>query len=432
MTPQDHFLVVAPVAAGKEPALRALLHSMNAEPGIADPKNSVVPFAQFERLHFARFALLDDALQADLRVHGVEPQHLPTCLVLIGDCDGPADEVLADLAQRAGPGLGRIFGHCEGFADGADLLAWLRAHAQPSAASFVNWVGRTVRQIREESALQRALAARVPRRELAAPGEAERVRRELVGWVAGELGAGRLALTPAAPTPLDWQLAKLANLVTVPLVSIVALPLLIVGAPLFVFLLRRHEERDPEVCPRPRAADLEALQELEDRDITNQYTAIGAVKPGLFRRGLLTVLLVLTSFACRQIFTRGFLARVQTIHFAHWFFFNDKQRVVFVSNYDGSHQGYMDDFINKVGWGLNLLFSNGVGWPRTSWLVHGGSRIEQKFKYYQRRHQLPTQVWYKAYPGLALVELKRNHRIREGLAQATMSDAQALAWLRLL
>ena len=92
----------------------------------------------------------------------------------------------------------------------------------------------------------------------------------------------------------------------------------------------------------------------------------------------------------------------------------------------------MDDFIDKVGWGLNLLFSNGVGWPRTRWLIFGGSRIEQSFKYYQRRHQLPTQVWYKAYPGLALVELNRNRRIREGLEQATMSDAQALAWLRLL
>jgi hypothetical protein len=210
------------------------------------------------------------------------------------------------------------------------------------------------------------------------------------------------------------------------------LPLVIVATPLFFFVLRTREERDPEFCPRPRAADLETLQELEDRDITNQYTAIGPVKPGLFRLWLLTVLLVLTSFACRQIFTRGFLARVQTIHFAHWFFFDDKRRVVFVSNYDGSHQGYMDDFINKVGWGLNLLFSNGVGWPRTRWLVHGGSRIEQSFKYYQRRHQVPTQVWYKAYPGLALVDLKRNQRIREGLEQAAMSDAQALAWLKLL
>jgi hypothetical protein len=431
MTPQDHFLVVAPVAAGREAGLRALLHSMNAEPGMADPSNGVVPFGQFDKLHFARLALLDDALQADLRVHGVEPRRLSTCLVFIGDCDGPADEVLADLVDRARPGLARIFAHCEGFVDASQLLAWLRARERRSAASFVNWVGRTVRQVREESALQRALAARVPRRPLAA-GEAERVRRELAEWVRSEVGGGRLALTPPAPTPLGWQLAKLANLILVPLVGVVVLPLLIVGAPLFVILLRTREERDPEICPRPLAADLEALQELEDHDITNQYTALGAVKPGLFRSGLLTVLLVLTSFACHQIFHRGFLARVQTIHFAHWFHFADEGRVVFVSNYDGSHQGYMDDFINKVGWGLNLLFSNGVGWPRTRWLIFGGSRIEQSFKYYQRRHQVPTQVWYKAYPGLALVELNRNQRIREGLEQATMSDVQALAWLRLL
>jgi hypothetical protein len=432
MTPQDHFLVVAPVRAGQESPLRALLHSMNAEPGVADPGNLIVPFARFERLHFVRLMLLDDALQADLRIHGEEPRRLPTCLAFMGDCDGPAGTMLADLAERAGPGLSRIFGHCEGFTRSADLLAWMRARTRPSAASFVNWVGRSVRQIGEESALQRALAARVPRRPLAAPGDAERVRRELAAWIATEIGAGRLALTPEPPTPLGWRIEKLAHALAVPLVAIVALPFLIVAAPFLAWLLRRRETEDPEFCPRPLAADLETLQELEDRGITNQYTAIGAVKPGRFRRWLLTVLLVLTDYACKQIFTRGFLARVQTIHFAHWFFFDDKTRVVFLSNYDGSHQGYMDDFINKVGWGLNLLFSNGVGWPRTRWLVHGGSRIEQKFKYYQRRHQLPTQVWYKAYPGLALVELKRNHRIREGLEQATMSDAQALAWLRLL
>ena len=92
----------------------------------------------------------------------------------------------------------------------------------------------------------------------------------------------------------------------------------------------------------------------------------------------------------------------------------------------------MDDFINKVAWGLNLTFSHGVGWPRTRWLLAGGARMESKFKYYQRRHQLPTEVWYRAYPGLALVDLKRNQRIRKGLELASVTDAQALAWLRLL
>jgi hypothetical protein len=73
-----------------------------------------------------------------------------------------------------------------------------------------------------------------------------------------------------------------------------------------------------------------------------------------------------------------------------------------------------------------------VGWPRTGWLVARGARVENKFKHYQRRHQLPTQVWYQAYPGLALVDLKRNQRIREGLERASVTDAQAQAWLQLL
>ena len=159
---------------------------------------------------------------------------------------------------------------------------------------------------------------------------------------------------------------------------------------------------------------------------------MGAVKPGLFRRGLVTLLLVLIQYACRHVFTRGHLARVQTIHFARWAFLDDKTRVVFTSNYDGSHQGYMDDFINKVAWGLNLVFSNGIGWPRTRWLIFGGARHEQRFKYFQRRHQIPTQVWYKAYPGLTLADMRRNQRIREGLERSYMNEAQALAWLRLL
>ena len=65
---------------------------------------------------------------------------------------------------------------------------------------------------------------------------------------------------------------------------------------------------------------------------------------------------------------------MQTIHFARWVFLDDKTRVLFASNYDGSHQSYMDDFINKVGWGLNLVFSNGVGWPRTDWLIAAAAR----------------------------------------------------------
>ena len=78
---------------------------------------------------------------------------------------------------------------------------------------------------------------------------------------------------------------------------------------------------------------------------------------------------------------------------------NNDRSLLFASNYDGSLESYMDDFINKVAWGLNLVFSNGMGYPTTRWLIKDGAEQEQKFKYSLRRHQLPTQVWYKAYPG---------------------------------
>jgi len=202
--------------------------------------------------------------------------------------------------------------------------------------------------------------------------------------------------------------------------------------PFLVIQLRRLETTDPEICPPPDPAALLELQQIEDYDVTNQYTALGSVKPGWFRLGLLTLVLVAIQFASRHVFTSGYLARVQTIHFERWVFLDGKTRVMFTSNYDGGHQAYMDDFINKVAWGLNIVFSNGLGWPRTDWLITRGARRELPFKLYQRRHQLPTQVWYKAYPGLTLIDLTRNARIRQGLEQSRMSDGEALAWLRLL
>ena len=425
-------MVIAPLAAGREAGLRALLDTMNLNPGMADPVGAVLPFGAFSRLHFARLVLLDDALQADLQALGLPRPRLPTCLAFMGDCDGSARTLLAELVQQAGDGLRRIFAHCEGFQASGDLLAWMLAHDQPLAASYVNWVGRSVQQIRQESALQRALSAQVPRGSLASGAEAGRIHQALRAFVETEIHAGHLTLTQPEPTPLGWQVARLLNLLAIPLAGLLLLPLLIVLLPLLIYQLRGREKRDPEICPRPQLDALQALQELEDYDVSNQYTALGAVKPGLFRRWLVTVLLVLIDYACRHVFTHGYLARVQTIHFARWAFLDDKTRVVFTSSYDGSHQGYMDDFINKVAWGLNLVFSNGIGWPRTRWLILGGARIEQRFKYYQRRHQIPTQVWYKAYPGLSLADLKRNQRIREGLERARMDDAQALAWLRLL
>jgi hypothetical protein len=92
----------------------------------------------------------------------------------------------------------------------------------------------------------------------------------------------------------------------------------------------------------------------------------------------------------------------------------------------------MDDFINKVGFGLNVVFSNGVGYPKTNWLFLDGAKDEQKFKNFLRRHQLPTEVWYSAHPGLSAVDKQRNLLIRRGLEKAFMTDREIQEWLQLL
>jgi hypothetical protein len=131
------------------------------------------------------------------------------------------------------------------------------------------------------------------------------------------------------------------------------------------------------------------------------------------------------------VFNRGRLARVTSIQFARWVFLDGKKRVIFASNYDGSLDSYMDDFINKVGFGLNVVFSNGIGYPRTNWLLLDGAKDEQKFKDYLRRHQMPTQAWYNAHAGLTALDKWRNAQIRKGLEQQSMTDTEIRDWLQL-
>ena len=432
MLPQSQFMVVAPIVPEREASLRQLLDNMNSAPGVVDPDNSVVPFGQFDRLHFARLVVLDDSTMSDLELCGLPRPQLPYYLAFMGDFDGSQRECLADLSRRAEEGLRNLFSHCEGFDSASNLLQWLFDHNLPVQANYVNWIGRTVRQVHQESALQLLLSARVPRDVPATGGEAQRIRQDLIALVDMEISAGHLSLTPEEPTPLAWRIKNFMHLVGLPLVGILISPLLVVSLPFLIFKLRDRELTDPELTQRPTPEALREMRLLEDRGVTNQFTALGPVKPGRFRRWLVSVILVLIDYGCRHIFNRGHLARVQTIHFARWVFIDGKTRVVFCSNYDGGHEAYMDDFINKVAWGLNLVFSNGLGWPKTDWLIKRGARREQSFKYYQRRHQLPTQVWYKAYPGLTLLDIRRNQRIREGLQQASVSDDEALEWLKLL
>jgi hypothetical protein len=433
MTPQSNFMVLAPIAAGRIDDLRQLLASMNSAPGVVDPQNSLVPFGQFDTLHFGRILILNDLTLDDITAYGLPRVNYPTYLGFLGDFDGPPEVFLAELVQRAGDGLTRIFSHCVDFTSNVNLLEWMKARNISPATIYVNWIGRTVRQVGEEATLHDALASYAQQNAAALSGTPPaKIHEALRQYVRSEQQAGRLTLAPPQTTPFAWWISNLIHLLGVPLLLLLLAPFLLIYSPIFFIQLRRHERSDPEIAPRIDPAHAHQLAVLEDHDVTNQFSAMGQIKPGPFRRWLLTFLLWVINYTTRHIYNHGRLARVSTIHFARWVFLDDKKRLLFASNYDGSLESYMDDFINKVGFGLNVVFGNGVGYPTTDWLVLDGAKDEQKFKYVLRRHELPTEVWYNAHPGLTAYDRHRNSMIREGLEKRSLTDNEAQQWLRLL
>jgi hypothetical protein len=433
MTPQSSFMVLAAVNPEREAELRRLLASMNDAPGRVKPDNALIPFRQFDTLHVARLFIVNDRTVDDIRVYGVPPRAYPLYLSFLGDVDGDANAFLAEAARRAPEGLRALFSCCEGFTPGTDLVEWMKAHSVPTAAGYVNWRGRTVQQVREEAALRDALEGHIQNHAAVLKGlPPQEIHTTLRRLVLADVAAGRLTLSPERPTPLGWRLGNLLHLIGVPLLLLLLSPLLIVVAAIGLIHLRRLEKTDPELCHRSAPADSAELALLEDHDVTNQFTAMGSLKPGVVRLWIAIFVLLIIDYAARHVYTHGGLARVRSIHFARWVFLDDRERIIFLSNYDGSLESYMDDFINKVGFGLNVVFSNGIGYPRTNWLILNGCSDERKFKEYLRRHQMPTQVWYKAYPGLTAVDLERNVRIRQGLESSSMGDRDAGTWVALL
>jgi hypothetical protein len=433
MTPQSDFMIVATLNPQREADLRSLLASMNKGPGVADPANEIVPFQDLRNLHFARFVILKDQTQNDISAYGVPPASYPVYLVFLGDVDGPRDMFLAHMANQCGNGLRRIFSHCEGFTSDTDLLTWMKDRNITPATAYVNWIGHTVEQVNEEKALRQALENFIQENATALrvmqPRQAYDALRR---FTADEHKHGRITLTPEKPTPFGWRLRNFFHLIGVPLLLLIASPLLLLYLPFFLFQLRKREKSDREIAPRVDQAHADLLASLEDHDVTNQFSAVGSLKPGWFRLWTITFLLWIINYTTRHIYNHGRLARVSTIHFARWVFLDGKKRLLFASNYDGSLESYMDDFINKVGFGLNVVFSNGVGYPKTNWLFLNGAKDEQKFKNFLRRHQLPTEVWYNAHPGLSAVDKQRNLLIRRGLEKAFMTESEIQKWLQLL
>jgi hypothetical protein len=203
-----------------------------------------------------------------------------------------------------------------------------------------------------------------------------------------------------------------------------------------LFVLHRAETGEGVLMREPIDADspaalqhLDALTALEDFEVQNQMTLITPIKPGWLRLFALRAVCWVIQQRATYVDTHGSLGGIPSIHFAHWNVIDGGRRLLFCSNYDGTWESYLGEFIDRGASALTAIWSNCIEFPRTRLLMIGGARDEQRFKEWIRRFQIPTQVWYAAYPHLSVQNIQNSSEIRAGFS-TELSDSACAAWLR--
>lgn len=403
--------------------LRGVLESGGTATGVPGAPPGSLRLHDLGHLHFARMFILDAVTLQSGR-------EIPASLVYMADVDGTAGQHLADLVAQAPAGVDEVFGHCEGYPqlpEDSHRLTWLRSHTLAPAAYYVHTAGRTLAQIQDEARLYSTLQAIVDSGEVVTAGQGPPlVRAGLRHAVLRRSGFSWVTKRPPGPG-LVREVRDTLHLYGTLAALLIAVPLLLLPAAIWILLVRLVELTDTQETGAPDQSHVDEVRRFEDIGAQNPFTAVGEVKAGLVRRVTMRVALAGLGFACRHSFARDNLAGVTSIHFARWVPIDDGERLIFASSYDGTLESYMDDFISRLSWGINLVFSNGVGFPRARWLVFGGARDEISYKHYLRRHQVPTPVFFSAYPAHTAVNLDRFTAVRVGINR--QDDASAQPWL---
>lgn len=423
-------------------------------------------------IHFASLAVPGTGKKDDQSGEGA-------MLVLELSGDGTAEEVIAAVAKHGEPLLRPIFEAATDLPSNTPLEQLLLKHKveiSPSFGSAAGLVfsgtpGHSVERIRAEAKLadlaREVVEAPRPYGTVGAPEVLAEVRRRAeasgeFGWAfesadsqleKGSGSWGRAAMaTLLAPTVLTTVAAivgfftwvtytklfgGVSGWVAILLALGSSLVLTLVGLSLLVaaFLglcllaLRRLEKRDAPNSTTIAIDKLDQILDHENRAAQNHMTAISVMKPGTLRRWALRLAFYVISIAARNVFRPGYLSNINTIHFARWVLLPGTDRLMFFSNYGGSWESYLEDFVAKAAEGLTGVWSNTIGYPRTRWLVRDGARDGDRFKRWARRQQVPTLLWYSAYPELNTQRIRINSRIRHGIAFATGADARD--WLAL-
>ncbi|MDH0863906.1 hypothetical protein [Mitsuaria sp. GD03876] len=466
---QSMVTIVAPLAKSRVADVGRQIAATLGNPAIQPFRDALEQGARF--LHFASLHALE---RQDGEGDGGH-------LILELSGDGDERQVVREFAARAAPWIEPLFQSASDWRAGQDLAAYLEHHRRavgfglfdnPDLA-FCGTPGQTVESILEEERLARAVAeilARPAVGVLPPLGKLEAVRRDLQrpgptpaatasaaerAWLnegadpveeptllkkALALGPSfvvtflwpvLLALLPLClwlAWPRAWSPRGAIGFVAAVAGLELAFTLVILGVVYLVF--RRQEDSDPVSDRGPASDELQAMVARENAldHVQNHMMSCTVLKPGRLRG--LTIRLAFWAVATLNAMNPrvGRLGDIGTIHFARWIMIPGTRDLVFFSNFGGSWESYLEDFITKAHAGLTAVWSNTTGFPRSRRLFQDGATDGERFKRYARQSMRHTPFWYCAYPSLTTDNIRTHRRIRCGLDVAE-TEADAVHWL---
>lgn len=438
MTIQNALTVVAPVNPVKLEELRTLLNLIYA----ADVEsNPVVPFSKIKTIHFARFVIIE-----------TQTELYPVQLSFSTNYDGEEQAHFDDMITNAGNGLKQIYNCCLNF--NGDIKTYFNQYKIAYQAFYIGHRGRSVEQIRNEEKLQNTISNFIDNqnksdgfKEL----DASVIKNKIEDYIKQQ-ESFKWAVEDKGQSKLQRFLYYRGELIRITAILIVSLFIAIYASIFFAgglntaisigvistlvliyilllkYKLNKLENSDKSIISMAAVQHVSGLMDRENFVVQNQLTHLVEMKEGNFRLKTARFVFGAINLLARIFWNQGNLGGIPTIHFARWVIIDNNKRLLFFSNFDGSWENYLGDFIDKAFIGLTGVWSNTKNFPKTKNLINEGARDEQHFKEWTRQHQIPTQVWYSAYKDLSVENINNNTMIRSGLFRA-MNEPEAQRWL---
>lgn len=370
--------------------------------------NDILHMHKFKSIHFARWYIIYNAKSG-------EGQYL----FFASNYDGTLQEHLDDLIDNGGAALDKIWGSCIGYPVNRqsnlqqyreDLRRFIVRNSIDYSAFYMGYRGETTQNVKRYIRVRDRIQSLL---------NIIKIDDEVLTNL--RLFVDALPDNPTKHIQENFivkHTRRLIKLIVFVLDLIRSILAAVIFRPIKNLLLRREPALNLVLDD---SMVQEGLQTIEDVVTQNQMTVISPIKQEPFQVLRLKIVLCLINMVGKHYQNEGSLAGITTIHFARWAIIDRGRYLLFHSNYDGSWESYIGEFVDRAAVGMDLIWTSAPGYPKD------GSIDIDGFKSIIRRNQYRTHVFYSAYPERTIENILNDREISKSLKRDEVEN-----WLRLL